>query len=213
MFEAILFDNDGVLVDTEGLYFRATREVLAEHGIALVEEDYVQLFLREARGAWHLLRARGAPEAVVERARAARNRRFTDLVDGGDILIPGAAAAVRALVGRYRLGIVTSSEAEPFARAHGRAGILEHFEFALTREQYEHSKPHPEPYLRAVTRVGLPAARCLVVEDSERGLRAAKAAGLTCWIVPSPLTRAERFEGADAILPDLGAVVRRLAAG
>ena len=105
---------------------------------------------------------------------------------------------------------VTSSDAEPFARAHRRVGILEHFEFALTREQYDRSKPDPEPYLRAVARVGLPAARCLAIEDSERGLRAAKAAGLTCWMVPSPLTRAEPFAGADSILPDLAAVVRKL---
>jgi len=210
VFEAILFDNDGVLVDTEGLYFRATREVLAEHGVGIGEEEYVQLFLREGRGAWHLLRARGASEAVVEAARAARNRRYADLVDGEDVLVPGAAAAVRALAGRYRLGIVTSSDAEPFARAHRRAGILEHFEFALTRDQYERSKPDPEPYLRAVARVGLPVGRCLAIEDSERGLRAAKAAGLTCWVVPSHHTRAEPFEGADAILPDLGAVLRRL---
>src|SRR5215831_17471646 len=72
--EAVLFDNDGVLVDTEGLYFRATREVLAAHGVALDEAAYVQLFLREARGAWHLLRAR-----------AARDRRYADLIDGADV--------------------------------------------------------------------------------------------------------------------------------
>ena len=210
MFEALLFDNDGVLVDTEGLYFRATREVLADHGVALGEADYVQMFLREAQGAWHLLRARGAAEATVEAARAARNRRYRELIDGADILVPGAADSVRALAARYRLGIVTSSEPLSFACAHARTGILGHFEFALTREQYERSKPDPEPYLRALARVRLPAARCLVIEDSERGLRAAKAAGLACWVVPSALTRGERFAGADAVLPDLAAVVERL---
>lgn len=219
MFQAIFFDNDGVLVDTEGLYFRATREVLAARGAALDEAAYVQLFLREGRGAWHLLREQGADEAAVQAARAARDRRYVELIDacdeedaaaGDGLLVPGARAVVRALRGRFRLGIVTSSGAGPFARAHRRAGILDCFEFALTREQYGRSKPDPEPYLRALVQVALPAARCLVIEDSERGLRAAKAAGLTCWVVPSALTRDQTFEGADAVLPDLASVARRL---
>jgi HAD superfamily hydrolase (TIGR01509 family) len=209
--EAVFFDNDGVLVDTEGLYFQATREVLAAHGVTLDEESYLQLFLREARGAWHLLAERGASDAAIEAAREARNRRYAALIEEGDVLVPGAAALVGRLAGRFRLGIVTSSDAEPFARAHRRSGLLAHFEFALTREQYARSKPDPEPYLCALARVALPAARCLVIEDSERGLRAAKAAGLACWVVPSPLTRGERFEGADAVLADLAAVAERLA--
>jgi beta-phosphoglucomutase-like phosphatase (HAD superfamily) len=80
----------------------------------------------------------------------------------------------------------------------------------LTRETYSHSKPHPEPYLTAVERLGANPAGCLVIEDSERGLIAAKAAGLACWVVPSALTRHESFDAADAVLPDLAAVTARL---
>jgi HAD superfamily hydrolase (TIGR01509 family) len=234
--QAIFFDNDGVLVDTEGLYYRANREVLAAHDVALDEAAYVQLFLREGTGAWHLLSARGADDAAVAAARAARDRRYLELIDrpgtlGGfpsppattplgeaelrqrdtaDLLLPGVADAVRALAGRFRLGIVTSSQPASFARVHARAGILPSFEFALTREQYGRSKPDPEPYLCALARVGLPPARCLVIEDSERGLIAAKAAGLACWVVPSALTRGGDFTAADAVLPDLAAVAARV---
>ena len=74
----------------------------------------------------------------------------------------------------------------------------------------EEAKPAPEPYLRAVERLALAPERCLVVEDSERGLRAAKAAGLVCWVVPSELTRGGRFGDADAVLEDFAAVVDRL---
>ena len=80
----------------------------------------------------------------------------------------------------------------------------------LTREQYRRSKPDPEPYLCAVARLGLTPAECLVIEDSERGLRAARAAGIACWVIPSSLTARERFEGASAILPDLTAAMARL---
>jgi HAD superfamily hydrolase (TIGR01509 family) len=209
-FDAILFDNDGVLVDTEGLYFRANREVLAGVGVVLDEAAYIELFLRTGVGAWHLAEARGHDPAAIDALRADRDRRYLEMLGVGDLLITGAAEAVRALARRYRLAIVTSSEPEPFARAHARTGLLPSFELVLTREQYGHSKPDPEPYRLAVTRLGADPRRCLVIEDSERGLRAAKAAGLACWAIPSTFTRGGRFDDADAVLTDLGAALERL---
>jgi HAD superfamily hydrolase (TIGR01509 family) len=208
--EAILFDNDGVLVDTEGFYFRANREILAGVGVTLDQADYVELFLRTGQGAWHLAQAGGCDEAAIVALRAARNRRYTELVSDADVQVPGAREIVAALARRYRLAIVTSAEPEPFARSHARTGLLPHFEVVLTREHYQRSKPDPEPYLCAVARLGLTPAECLVIEDSERGLRAARAAGIACWIIPSSLTAGERFEGASAILPDLAAALARL---
>jgi HAD superfamily hydrolase (TIGR01509 family) len=209
--EALLFDNDGVLVDTEAFYFQANREALAPFGVALDRASYVELFLRDSRGAWDLLRARGVGELEIGAARAARDRRYEQLLGAGDLLMPGVAAGLAALAGRFRMAIVTSSEPGPFAAVHARAGILHHFELVLTRDQYRLAKPDPEPYLLAVERLGVPASRCLVVEDSERGLRAAKGAKLACWIVPSQLTRGGRFDDADAVLDDFDAVVRALA--
>lgn len=212
MFDAILFDNDGVLVDTEHLYFRANQETLAGVGIHLDAAAYVELFLREGRGAWHLARERGFGPADVDALRAARDQRYVELVDTAEILIPGVADIVPALARRYRLAIVTSSEPAPFARTHARTGLLSHFEVVLKQGDYARSKPEPDPYLRAVERLGLAGERCLVIEDSERGLRAAKAAGLRCWVIPSTLTAGGRFDAADAVLDDLGAAAARLLA-
>jgi HAD superfamily hydrolase (TIGR01509 family) len=210
MFDAILFDNDGVLVDTEALYFQANREALAAVGVVLEEATYVELFLREGLGAWHLAEARGVSPAGIEELRAARDRRYFELVDRAPIVIPGVAELLPKLAARFRLAIVTSSEPGPFARTHARTGLLPHFELVLTRVDYQQSKPDPEPYLTAVARLGVPAARCLVIEDSERGLRAAKAAGLACWVVPSGLTAGGNFAAADAVLPDLTVAAGRL---
>jgi HAD superfamily hydrolase (TIGR01509 family) len=212
MFDAILFDNDGVLVDTEALYFRANREALAGVGVELDEATYIEFFLREGLGAWHLAEARGVSPGGIEELRALRDRRYFELVDQAAIVIPGVAELLPRLAVRYRLAIVTSSEPGPFARTHARTGLLPHFELVLTRVDYRNAKPDPEPYHTAVARLGVPAARCLVIEDSERGLRAAKAAGLACWVVPSGLTASGDFAAADAVLPDLGAAAARLLA-
>ena len=212
MFDAILFDNDGVLVDTEHLYFRANQEALAGVGIQLDADAYVQLFLREGRGAWHLARERGLGPGDIDALRAARDRRYFELVGSADVMIPGVADIVPALARRYRLAIVTSSEKGPFARTHARTGLLEHFELVLAQGDYARGKPEPDPYLRAVERLGVAGDRCLVIEDSERGLRAAKAAGLRCWVIPSGLTAGGRFEKADAVFDSLGAAAVRLLA-
>jgi HAD superfamily hydrolase (TIGR01509 family) len=210
-YSAILFDNDGVLVDTEGYYFQANREALAPFGVALERADYIELFLRDSCGAWDRLRQRGVGESEILAARSGRDKRYIQLLGEGDLLMPGVASGLAALAGRYRMAIVTSSEPEPFAAVHARAGILHHFELALTREQYAMSKPDPEPYVTAARRLGIEPARCLVVEDSERGLRAACAAGMSCWVVPSELTRDGRFDGATAVLGSFEEVVSKLA--
>ncbi len=210
-FEAILFDNDGVLVDTEGYYFQANREALARFDVTLDRAAYVELFLRDSRGAWDLLRDRGVDELRIEEARWERDQRYQALLGDGDLLMPGVADGLAALAGKFRMAIVTSSEPAPFAAVHARAGIRHHFELALTREQYRNAKPDPEPYLVAASRLGVPPSRCLVIEDSERGLRAATAAGITCWVVPSELTRGGRFDDAAAVLDDFASVVSRLA--
>ena len=210
MFEAILFDNDGVLVDTEKLYFRANRDALATVGVVLDLSTYVDCLLREGIGVWHLAEARGVSPAGIEALRAARDRHYFELIEEAQIAIPGVSEILPKLAARYRLAIVTSSEPGPFARTHARTGLLPHFELTLTRHDYEQSKPHPEPYLTAVARLGVAPARCLVIEDSERGLRAAKAAGLCCWVVPSGLTTSGDFSTADAVLPDLATVAARL---
>jgi len=211
--EAILFDNDGVLVDTEALYFRATRDVLATVGVELDQAAYVELFLRQGIGAFHLAAERGVPPEGVLALRADRNRLYQEMIAREEILITGVFDAVKRLAQRFRLAIVTSAEPEPFASSHVRTGLLPFFEVVVTRVDTVRAKPDPDPYLLALARLGLPASECLVIEDSERGLRAAKAAGLPCWVIPAGLTRGSDFTAADAVLPDLDAATALLLGG
>jgi HAD superfamily hydrolase (TIGR01509 family) len=83
------------------------------------------------------------------------------------------------------MGIVTSSRSDHFALIHQRTGFLPYFRFVLTAGDYSRSKPDPDPYLRAIERSGVERDECLVIEDSERGLIAATAAGIRCIIVPN----------------------------
>jgi HAD superfamily hydrolase (TIGR01509 family) len=206
MYRALLWDHDGVLVDTERLYFQATRELLAEVGASLDEADYRRFFLQQGTGAWHLAKERGCSDAAIGVLKQRRDARYQALLRSEEVLIPGVLALLAELAPRARMAIVTSSKRAHFETIHERTGLPAHFELVLAREDYAVSKPDPEPYLTAVARLGLSAADCLVIEDSARGLTAAKAAGLACWVIPSALTRASDFAQADRRFDELSAL-------
>jgi beta-phosphoglucomutase-like phosphatase (HAD superfamily) len=198
--KTILWDNDGVLVDSEQLYFEVTRDVLATAGIALTDEQYRDLFLVQGRGAWHLCGERGIPELEIARLRSTRNALYSDGLRRESLALADVGPVLGALHGRYPMGCVTSSRRDHFDLLHGWTGFLPYFDFVLTADDVTRVKPDPELYVRAVERSGHRAAECLAIEDSERGLAAARAAGVPCLIVPTPLTRGCAFEGAERVL-------------
>ena len=203
MLKAILWDNDGVLVDTEGLYFQACREILETHGVGLSEARFIEFFLKSSDGLRRIAAEHGIDEQTLESARIRRNARFTELVRAGVPVIGGARQVLRQLHGTVRMGIVTSSRREHFEIIHAATGMLDYIDFTLMREDYRHSKPDPEPYLTAMRKNGLSAAECVVIEDSDRGLRSAMAAGLRCIVIPYGLTRGLDFAGALRQLTDI----------
>lgn len=210
---AILWDNDGVLVDTERWYFQATREVFAEVGVDLTLELYFEYFLSRSGGAWHLASARGLSEVDIATLRRDRNERYEGLLEKESITIIGVRETLQALRPHFVMGIVTSSRRKHFETIHRRTGLLEFFDFVLTLEDYARSKPAPDPYLAAIARSGLPSYRCLAIEDAPRGLAAARAAALDCWVIPTEFTQHADFTGATRILNKFSDVASVLLGG
>lgn len=211
MRDIILWDHDGVLVDTERYYFEATATVLARAGVTLTRAQYRQFHLVDSCGSWHL--AGHLPEPVRDAMRAERNALYTRMITERDVMVPGALDLLRRLQPHYRMAIVTSAWREHFAALHRSSGLKELVEFVLVREDYEKSKPDPEPYLAAMARFGVTAERCLVVEDSARGLAAARAAGIACWTVYSEMTEGLDFDGAERRFDRLADIGEALLAG
>ena len=102
--KAILWDNDGVLVDTEELYFKATQQILADVGIPLSEADYIELFLIQGRGAFHLAAERGMSAEDVERLRSDRNTLYGQWLARETRVMADVQHVLRALHGRYLMG-------------------------------------------------------------------------------------------------------------
>jgi HAD superfamily hydrolase (TIGR01509 family) len=210
----ILWDNDGVLVDTEGLYFRATQAVLATVGIGLSTEQFKVISLRRGESTFRLAAEQGIGIREIACLRAERDRIYAELLGSQSWVVDGAEEVLRSLYGRVGMGVVTSARLRHFEIAHSRGGLLRYLDFFLTREDFQQTKPDPEPYLAAMARHGLQREECIVVEDSERGLAAATAAGLPCLIVLSEWTKEGDFRGACRVLESIqqvpGEIMARL---
>ncbi|PKL41069.1 MAG: HAD family phosphatase [Spirochaetae bacterium HGW-Spirochaetae-1] len=206
MIKYILWDNDGVLVDTEKYYYRAIREVMRDCGVTITEEQYRQNLLVHSRGLWHLLEDRGYSGEEISGFRKRRDFLYLKYIETEDIAVPGAAEALEVLQGRYKMSIVTSSQRGHFEAIHRRTGFLRYMEFALTKGDYAKSKPDPAPYLTALRKMNAPANETVVIEDSLRGLESAVGAGLRCIVIPTALTATQDFSRATMVLDSVNKV-------
>lgn len=193
----ILFDHDGVLIETEQWYYLANKRALASLGIDLQLDAYL-VNMANGVNAWEDARASGNSESEISRARELRNRYYREYLVTEDIEIENVLETLGVLAGEYRMGIVTTSKPADFALIHKRRSSLGHMEFHLTRGDYERAKPHSEPYLRGLQRFGATAAETVVVEDSARGLKSAIAAGIDCIVVANKFTEAHDLSKATA---------------
>lgn len=198
----ILWDHDGVLVDTEQWYFKSTQRALAEVGVRLEKKLYLQRMVH-GLSSWDLALEAGLDPDEVVRKSQQRDVYYREYLAHEDIEIPGVLETLALLAQRYQMSIVTTSKGADFEVIHKHREIVPFMDFVLLREDYEKSKPDPEPYLLALQRFGATAQDCLVVEDSQRGLQAAMAAGIDCAIVHNEFTSSHDFTGASHFLNTL----------
>lgn len=197
MKQYILFDHDGVLVETEHWYYLANKRALALLGVDLRRDDYL-VNMANGVSAWEAARVSGMPEPEIRRGRELRNSYYQEYLMTEDIEIDGVLPTLAELAATYRMGIVTTSKRPDFALIHEARSILDYMEFSLTLEDYERKKPHPEPYLRGLQRFGAAPEEAVVIEDSARGLKSALAAGIDCIVVANEFTAAHDFSEATA---------------
>ncbi|MBP8532801.1 HAD family phosphatase [Streptomyces sp. MK37H] len=183
--QAVLLDMDGTLVDTEGIWWDAEVSIFAELGHALAEE-YRQVVVGGpmSRSAQFLIEATGAEIALAELT-GLLNSRFTELIDGSVPMLPGAR---RLLIELAAHGIPTALVSASHRRVMDR--VLrslgpEHFALTVAGDEVERTKPHPDPYLFAAAGLAAEPGRCVVIEDTDTGVRAAEAAGCRVVAVPS----------------------------
>jgi HAD superfamily hydrolase (TIGR01509 family) len=207
MIRALIFDFDGLILDTETCVFEAWRNTYADHGQVLPRDRWL-----DAIGSDHAsydpleeLRALVGAELDVEEIHR-RRRNFRDEQLHQLEQMPGVLASLEhARERRIGLAIASSSPMEWVGDHIERLGLSHFFEQIVTADQVRAAKPAPDLYLRAVELLGVHPSDAIALEDSPNGVAAAKAAGLYCVAVPGPMTRTLSFAAADAVLPSLDA--------
>ncbi len=201
MIKAILWDNDGVLVDTERLFYAANRDMFRGLGIALSEQDFFDWYLADNCGAWHLL---ALTPQQIHHHRTERDVRYSAMLAAGEQLeIAGMGALLASLAPHVPMAVVTSSRRDHFDLIHCKLDLMRHVDFVLSADDYVNSKPSPEPYLLAQQRLGLTGGQCLAIEDSPRGLQAALAAGMLCIVIQNAMTQHHAFDGAYRVVQSI----------
>lgn len=196
MFDGIFWDNDGVLMETEHLYYQANATALARAGVELSLAEFCRISLRQGKSVLALADDSSDPAEL----RRTRDDIYFRLLGEESRVYPGVEETLERLHGRLPMAIVTSCTRENFLQMHRSSGLLGYFDFILTREDYAASKPDPEPYRTACARAGLYPGRCLAIEDSERGVTAAARAGLVVAAVPGEMNRGGDFSAARWLL-------------
>jgi HAD superfamily hydrolase (TIGR01509 family) len=203
--EAVVFDLDGVLIQSEEVWDAVRERYVREAGGRYDDEVQRAMmgmsapewsrYLHEEAGVWE------DPEdinrEVVERMLQAYRRELP--------LLPGAVEAVRRTAESFPLGLASSSNREVFEAVLDLAGIADCFSATVSSEEVPRGKPAPDVYLEAARRLGVAPERCTAVEDSHAGIRSAKSAGMRVVAIPNASYPPddEALELADAVVPSL----------
>jgi HAD superfamily hydrolase (TIGR01509 family) len=203
--EAIVFDLDGVLLQSEEVWDSVRERYVRERG-GRYDEEVQRAMMGMSAPEWsaYLHDEAGLPDDpatinrdIVERMLKAYRQHLP--------LLPGAVQAARRMAAAYPLGLASSSNREVFEEVLGLAGIAGCFQATVSSEEVAHGKPAPDVYLEAARRLGVASGRCAAVEDSHAGIRSAKAAGMRVVAIPNASYPPddEALELADVVLDSL----------
>ena len=184
--QAVIFDMDGVLLDSEQLWNQSKQEVVREFG-GRWRDDAPTAMLGMSSPEWsaYMRDTLGVPMSTDEINRAVVDRMEQHYRERLPLL-PGAVETVRALHRRWPLALASSANREVIDLALDTAGLAGEFTATVSSEEVQHGKPAPDVYLEAARRLGVEADRCVAVEDSSNGIRSAAAAGMAVIAFPNP---------------------------
>jgi len=213
---AVVFDLDGVLLDSEQRWNEAKEALVRETGGTWRDEaPHVMMGMSSPEWSAYLMNDLAVPLGQPEINREVV-RRMEDGYRAGLPLLPGAGEAVRALAARWPLGLASSSNRELIDLFLELAGFGDAFRVTVSSEEVARGKPSPDVYLEAASRLGADPARCVAIEDSSNGIRAGHAAGMAVIAVPNPhyppaedalALAAATVDGVAAISPELVATL------
>ena len=183
---AIIFDNDGVLTHTESTFFVVNKTILTSLGIEYGEDDFIEHTFDTGLGSSGWLKKKGYEQNLIDDFSKKRDALHRKEIVKADTSEPNAMPVLKTLKNDYLLCIATNTRRDMFNLTHGQDEAYKLFDEVVCREDYNMTKPAPDAYLAALKKINLNAGEVIVVEDSPRGIVAAKEAGLKVIAITNP---------------------------
>lgn len=200
MIKVLLFDNDGVLAHTEELFFTINSQCFNEIGIPYSRKDFENHTFITNLGTTGFMKNIGCNDTQIEQFRIKRNFLWQEAVMQINTVDHKAEEVLSVLKNDYKIGIVTNTNRENFAKTHHHSRILDLVDFVVVREDYDKGKPEPDGYLKGLEIAACHPNEAIVIEDSPRGIIAAKAAGIKVIAVPNPVITNQKVFDAEYCL-------------
>jgi HAD superfamily hydrolase (TIGR01509 family) len=198
----VVFDLDGVLIDSEGLYYRAYSEVLKPYGVSVSREEYEEYWIAQGSGPEYIVAKERLPISPDE-LRQLRSPVYLQFLQTEVTLMPHVEEALSRLAPQFALTVATNTNREHLDFILRRFGIDRFFPVTVARQDYKGAKPLPDAFLAAAEKLGLLPSQCVVIEDTYKGVMAAASAGMMCIAVPNEYTLRNDFSRANLVLPSL----------
>jgi len=205
----LIFDLDGTLADTEKLHCLAYQQALGEVGVEISEAEYDEHWIRLGMNIDEFIASRGLP-VDPDVIRIKKAERFDHLARTVAEAMPGVPETLAALREHKRLLLATSSYLDAASAVLDRLHLAPYFEYIATKENAARVKPAPDIHHHVMETLALSPNECLVVEDAEKGVRAAAAAGMKCVAIPNPQTAHHDFSLAEKTLGSFRDLTREL---
>jgi HAD superfamily hydrolase (TIGR01509 family) len=195
--KVILFDSDGVLAHTEELFFEINGKCFADIGIPYPRESFEHHTFLTDLGTTGFMKNLGCSDGQIKEFRNKRNKLWQAAITKTNVVDKAAEDVFTNLKGTYKIGIITNTNRENFNKTYHDSKIPVLADFVITREDYVNGKPAPDGYLSGLKMAGVSANQAIVVEDSPRGIVAAKAAGIITIAIPNPVIESLDISQAD----------------